>query len=84
MDDVIKRLMARADNKKIVEECIKERLRKEAVIEAALADLKVGNPGDLREAVFMLVNGWMDANGYSKADKVVFYGVMKRMQKARR
>lgn len=69
---------------KMIEEFCKERARKEAIIEAALVDLKVENPGDLRDAVFMLVSGWMDANGYTRDDKVKFYEVMKRMQKARR
>lgn len=69
---------------KMIEEFCKERTRKKTIIKAALADLKVENPGDLRETVFMLVSEWMDANGYTRDDKVKFYEVMKRMQKARR
>jgi hypothetical protein len=70
--------------KRLIKEACEERAKKEAIIIDAVERLDMKNPGDLREAVFMMVDGWMGANGYSKADKVVFYKAMQIMQKTRR
>lgn len=70
--------------KRLVKEACEERAKKEAIIIDAVERLNMKNPGDLREAVSMMVDGWMGANGHSKADKVMFYKTMQIMQKARR